>query len=103
MIKADENKVWSPDEIKDLIQTNDKVLYGALIYLYRYQTSDERIHKETRNNNGVGFNSVDAKFLSSVSEFFLKTGFLTYKQKQIVRKKLMKYVKQLTKIANHQL
>lgn len=101
MIK--EQKVWSVEEIKTLVQTNDRVLYGALLYLYRYQTEDERRTRETKNNNGVGFNSVDAKFLSAMAEFYKKAGFLTPKQREITRKKLVKYSKQLTKIANHQI
>lgn len=93
-------KVWKEEEIKVLIATNDKVLYGALKKLYEYQTLDEQREGETTHRNGVGFNGVDSKFLSSVAEFLVKTGFLTSKQKYLVRKKLVKYNKQLTKIAN---
>ena len=38
--------------------------------------------------------------MSSFSEFVNKTGFLTYKQMKIARKKMLKYAGQLTKIAN---
>ena len=91
---------WTVDEIKELIQTNDKVLYGALKKLYAEQTADEQHVGETREHNGVGFNGIDSKFLSSVSEFLIKRGFLTDKQKYITRKKLVKYSKQLTRLAN---
>lgn len=93
-------KVWSEQEVKELIQTNDKVLYGALKKLYAEQTKDEQRVGETTEHNGVGFNGVDNKFLSSVSEFLIKRGFLTDKQKACVRKRLVKYNKQLTKLAN---
>lgn len=93
-------KVWTEDEIKNLIQTNDRVLYNALKKLYALQTADEQNSKETRNLNGVGFNSYDAPFLSDVTQFLLKAGFLTEPQKRVVRRKLIKYAKQLTKIAN---
>lgn len=95
-----EKKVWTEEEIKSLVQTNDKVLYGALKKLYAEQTADEKHSAQTTHKNGAGFNSVDAKFLTSVAEFLLKTGFLTDKQKVATRKKLVKYNKQLTRLAN---
>lgn len=95
-----EVKVWTEDEIGTLIQVNDKVLYGALKKLYNEQTADEKCAGETKHNNGVGFNGADSKFMSSVAEFLIKRGFLTDKQKYCVRKKLVKYTKQLTKLAN---
>ena len=95
-----DKRVWTEEEIKNLVQTNDKVLYGALKKLYAKQTADEQRSKETKENNGVGFNGVDAGFLSSTAEFLLRTGFLTDKQKVIVRKKMVKYTRQLTRLAN---
>lgn len=93
-------KTWTAEEIKNLVQTNDKVLYGALKKLYACQTADEQASGETNHNNGAGFNGVDAPILSSFAEFLNKTGFLTPKQKVIARKKLIKYNNQLTKLAN---
>lgn len=95
-----EKRIWTEEEIKNLIQTNDKVLYAAFKKLYACQTDDEQNVGETHHVNGVGFNGVDAPILSSMAEFLIKTGFLTPKQKVIVRKKLVKYNKQLTKLAN---
>lgn len=101
MLEPDEpKKVWSEAEIKELIQTNDKVLYKALKKLYECQTEDEKAGRHTNEQNGMGFNKFDAEFLSSVSEFLIKTGFLTDKQKVVVRKKMVKYNKQLTRLAN---
>lgn len=93
-------RVWTEEEIKNLVQTNDKVLYGALRNLYACQTAAEQSHGETIENNGVGFNGADSRFLSSVAEFLNRTGFLTDKQKVVTRKKLVKYNKQLTRLAN---
>lgn len=93
-------RVWTEEEIKDLIQTNDKVLYGGLRKLYACQTADEQNSGTTKEYNGKGFNGVDAPILSSFCEFLNKTGFLTPKQKAIARKKLVKYNKQLTTLAN---
>ena len=93
-------RIWTEEEIKDLIQVNDKVLYGALKKLYACQTADEQASGQTNEYNGMGFNGVDAPILSSFCEFLNKTGFLTVKQKMLARKKLVKYNKQLTKLAN---
>lgn len=93
-------RIWTETEIKDLVQTNDKVLYGALKQLYACQTADEKIEKNAVIRNGAGFNGADAPILTSFAEFLLKAGFLTYKQKAIARKKMIKYTRQLTRLAN---
>lgn len=93
-------RIWTEEEIKKLVQENDEVLYGALKKLYACQTADEQATGDTHVINGMGFNGVDAPILSSMAEFLKKTGFLTPKQKIICRKKLVKYNKQLTKLAN---
>lgn len=93
-------RTWTAEEIKELVQTNDKVLYGALKKLYDCQTADEKCVGATCHYNGKGFNGADSRFLSSVSEFLIKNGFLTEKQKYVVRKRLVKYTNQLTALAN---
>ena len=93
-------RVWTEDEIKNYVQTNDKVLYGALKNLYACQTADEQTNSTTTHANGAGFNATDADYLTSVSKFLIKNGYLTDKQKACVRKKLVKYNKQLTRLAN---
>ncbi len=93
-------KIWTEAEIANLIQTNDTVLYRALKKLYAEQTADEQYSGETKERNGRGFNGVDSKFLSSVSEFVTARGFLTEKQKIVTRRMLKKYNKQLTRLAN---
>lgn len=99
-IEKPAKRIWTEDEIRELVQTNDKVLHGALRNLYNEQTADEQRAGDTKHNNGVGFNGADAKIMSSFAEFLNKTGFLTTKQKVVARRKLVKYNKQLTKLAN---
>ena len=94
------SRTWTSEEIKNLVQTNDKVLYGALRKLYECQTDDEKAEGSANHNNGAGFNGVDAPILTSFAEFLNRTGFLTPKQKVIARKKLGKYTRQLTMLAN---
>lgn len=98
--RANEKRIWTEEEIKNLVQTNDKVLYGAIRKLYAEQTADEQRAGETKHHNGVGFNGADSRFMSSIAEFLKRTGFLTDKQKAVARRKLVKYNKQLTRLAN---
>ena len=93
-------RVWTQDEIRELVQSNDKVLYGAMRKMYECQTADEQMTGTANHRNGIGFNGVDAGIMTSFCEFLNKTGFLTYKQKVIARKKLKKYTRQLTELAN---
>lgn len=93
-------RVWTEEEIRTLVQTNDKVLYGALKKLYSCQTETEKACGDAIVQNGAGFNGADAPILTSFVGFLKKTGFLTYKQKALARKKLVKYTKQLTRLAN---
>lgn len=93
-------RVWSEEEVKYLIQTNDKVLYGALKHIYACQTEDEKRAESTREHNGVGFNSFDAEFMTSICKQLEQRGTLSAKQKEVARKKLVKYNKQLTRLAN---
>ena len=93
-------RIWTEEEIRNLVQTNDKVLYGAIKKLYAEQTADEQRAGQTKHHNGVGFNGADSRFMSSIAEFLKRTGFLTDKQKVVARRKLVKYNKQLTRLAN---
>ena len=93
-------RIWTEEEIRNLVQTNDTVLYRAMQQLYDKQTEDEQRDGHTKHQNGVGFNGVDSRFMSSLVEFLRRTGFLTDKQKYCARKRLIKYTKQLTIIAN---
>lgn len=95
-----ENKVWTVEEIKRLLAINDTMLYRSLLKLYECQTADEKADGQTHEYNGVGFNGVDAPILTSFVEFYKRKGFLSTKQKAIARKKIMKYAKQITKLAN---
>ena len=91
---------WTAEQMANFIQNNDKVLYGALLALYDCQTSDEKSSQETRYTNNVGFNGADSRFLSSVAESLKKYGSLTDKQKYTTRKKIAKYIGQITNLAN---
>ncbi len=93
-------KKWKKDEIKLLLETNDKAVIRGLIRIYERQTEDERKAYNTRYENGIGFNGSDAPILSKLAAFYLKNGYLSLKQLQLVRKKMLKYSGQLAAIAN---
>lgn len=93
-------KVWTVEEIKTLVLNNDKMVARSVVVLYDRQTASEQAAQETHERNGVGFNGVDASILSSFAEFYKSRGYLSVKQTAIARKKLPKYAKQLTAIAN---
>lgn len=93
-------RTWSKEEIKRLIETNDRMVIASLEQLYNCQTIDERNNHETREVNGVGFNGVDAPILTSFTLFYRERGYLSPKQINIARKKLVKYSGQLVRLAN---
>lgn len=93
-------KEWTKEEIKKLVETNDTMLCRSLVKLYECQTADEQRSKETKEHNGEGFNALDAEIMSSIAEFYIDRGYITEKQKAVVRRKIMKYVSQITRLAN---
>lgn len=91
---------WTKEEIKTLISNNDKMVCISLVQIYNCQTEDEKLYKETAHDNGIGFNGVDSRILSSFAEFYLDKGYLSPKQLEIARKKMLKYSGQVCKLAN---
>lgn len=67
----------------------------AIITLYSQQTRDEQYLKTTTDDNGVGFNSVDASFMSSIAQQILSKSFITMKQVGVAKGILRKYIGQL--------
>jgi len=85
--------------IKDGLRKSDAWLLRGLVVIYGFQTADEKASKETHEDNGMGFNGVDAEFLSSLAEQYQKRGTLTQKQIEFARRKMVKYAGQLLKVA----
>lgn len=79
---------------------NSKIIYRMLWSLYQRQESDEKEYEATVHHNNVGFNGVDARFLSSVARGGQKFQNLTLRQAVPVAKALKKYLNQLIEIAN---
>lgn len=96
-------KKQTEENISTLVQNNDGVLYWALMELYNLQTTSEQKTMSTRVRNRVGFNALDANFMSSLARYYLSHGYLTFNQKIVARRKMIKYTKQLTRIANKEI
>jgi hypothetical protein len=94
---------YTQQQIREMLENNDKAVARGVAAIFKYQTHAEQASHTTRENNGVGFNGVDAEILSSFAEFYNKTGFLTPKQTALARKKILKYAGQLTRIANKEI
>jgi hypothetical protein len=93
-------KTWTVEEIKSLLLKSNKMVEKSLVKLYALQTEDEKVIGQTVQSNGVGFNGVDSNILSSFAKQVMQGRTLSDKQIIIARKKIVKYAKQLTKIAN---
>lgn len=93
--------VWTEDSIRALIQTNDKAVIRALQALWEYQTYAEQNIGEAVEDNRVGYNKPDSK----TAKFYINilngpNPKLGSWQIRKLRQMLIKYTKQLTKIAN---
>lgn len=96
-------KVWTKEEIRELLNRNNVAVIKGLVRIYEFQTDDERTYDNTIEDNGVGFSGVDGEILTSIANQFLKWGSVSEKQFAIVKKKMVKYAGQLAKIANEQI
>lgn len=78
---------------------NRYLIYRMLQAMFERQTQSEQDSGMTHVLNGVGFNGVDAGFLSDVAVKSRKYKNLTPSQAKAVGRSLKKYVKQLVAIA----
>lgn len=90
---------WTKEEIKERLLSSDDWLYRGLMAIYNHQTDSEQAAMATSEDNGIGFNGVDAFILSKFAEDYKKYQRLTPKQLALTRKKMIKYAGQLAKIA----
>jgi hypothetical protein len=88
-------KMKVADYIKNQLATNQAWAVKALVKVYTLQTMDEQITGQTSNLNGIGFNGIDSKILSSFAEQVNKGRNLSEKQMKIIYKKMPRYHKQI--------
>lgn len=95
-----DQKQWTEEEIKANLRKYDKWVERAIVAIYNQQTESEKRVKGTNRHNGVGFNKVDAGFLSDLAESYKQYGGLTEAQIKYGREAIMKYAGQLADIAS---
>lgn len=86
-----------------MLEKSDKAIRRGILAIYSLQTWDERRTEDSTEANGVGFNGLDAPFLTSLAKQLQMKGYLTRKQTEKGRKAMLKYAGQLAKIANGEL
>lgn len=85
--------------IRAKLLSDDRWLFRGILAIYGRQTDEEQTHGQTVEDNGVGFNGVDAEILTSFALQLKERGSLSPRQVEIARKKMPKYAGQLAKIA----
>ena len=100
--------------MRDQLANDPRWVVKGLLEIYKHQTEDEQRAEATDEHNGVGFNSADAKYLSSIAvqmkargvergltnlQTFDTEHYITPKQWPIVKKKMQKYAEQLCRVA----
>jgi len=100
-------KEWTKKEIKEMLKSDDAAVCRGILAIYNMQTIDEQATEHTHYHNGVGFNGIDAKILSSfakqIQSWRVEKKYkrpLSEKQMTYARKKIVKYAGQLVSIAN---
>lgn len=92
--------MYTEQIIVDKINTNQAWLERAIVAIFEFQTRDEQNTESTHWRNNVGFNAGDAHKLSYYAKWIRSGKHLDGKHLEIARKRIIKYRKQLTKIAN---
>lgn len=88
-------EVWTRSKVQALIEANDRAAVRALLVVYGNQTASEKSSHTAAEHNGVGFSQMDAEILTSFAQFYQRAGFLSAKQMTILKKKIVRYWKQV--------
>lgn len=85
--------------LQNLVRTNKKALYRAIVLISDLQTDEEKAYGATIEHNGVGFGSVDAGLMTSLALRIKAGGELSERELAICRNKMPKYWRQLMVIS----
>lgn len=91
---------WNKINVREMLEKSDKALIRGLLAIYEGQTPDEQTVGQTVEDNGIGFNGVDAEFLTAMVVSYQNYKRLTEGQLRATRKAMLKYSGQLARIAN---
>jgi len=85
--------------IAERIVADDRWLARGILAIYAKQTDEEQHAETTIEDNGVGFNGVDAPFMTSIAKQLQQGRTLSPHQAAVCRKIMIKYCGQLERIA----
>lgn len=85
--------------VRQMLLTNNEWLVRGLVALHNRQTEDEKRSQDTKYLNKRGFNSADARLLSSFAAQWKARNWLSDKQMTRMRGMMLKYAGQLARIA----
>lgn len=87
--------------VRHMLSTDDTWAIKALVRIYQEnQTPTEQSTLSTSVDNGIGFTGVDAPFLSSLAQAYLRYGRLSTKQLDWLKRKIHKYHAQVIKMSD---
>ena len=87
-------KQWE-DYLKNLVKTNDRALFKAIILIYDMQTNEEKSTGSSVEENNAGFSKVDAYEMGIVAKKIKRGDPLTKGEIAKSKTKMPKYWKQL--------
>ena len=92
------------EHVRNLLATNAQNAQKGLVLIYKQQTPMERAFRgqTLEEKNGFGFTAFDSEILSSFAEQMLKRGWLSFRQNEVLRRKMPKYARQIVEISGEE-
>ena len=91
--------VWTPDEIRALLDRSLEAVERAVVAIYRRQTEDEKEAYETKHHNRVGFAACHAGLGTYHAKWILSGRHLSGSHVERARRMVRHYAGQLYQIA----
>lgn len=88
------------ESIIGLLERNPIAVERALVAIFKRQTRVEQASESTKEDNGVGFSGVHAKYGSYMAKWVMEGKHLDGKHLEKARNMAKRYWKQLLTIAN---
>jgi hypothetical protein len=92
--------MYTLQEVRHMLATNQAWVQKAIIRLYERQTADEQASDDTKYHNNKGFNSSDARRLSYYAKYILSGRNLSGKHLAKAHKMVPKYAGQILSLIN---
>ena len=92
------------EHIRHRLATNVQAAQQGLLKIYKQQTPMERAFRGQilEEKNGFGFTAFDSEILSSFAEQKLKKGWLSFRQNEVLLRKMPRYARQLVEITGEE-